>query len=85
MYEYLHLGLPTVVTGISGIARYPLVQFVTDRDGFVAAIDRIGSRPDEQTLAQVADFLRDCVWEERFRRLSDRLSEPAGLMSLYAR
>jgi glycosyltransferase involved in cell wall biosynthesis len=85
VYEYLHLGLPTVVTGISGIASYPLVQFAEDRESFVAALGQITNRPDEQRLSEVAEFLKACVWEERFARLNSMLVEPAGLASLYAR
>jgi glycosyltransferase involved in cell wall biosynthesis len=85
IYEYLHLGLPTVVTGISGIANYPLVQYAGDRERFVAAVDQITGRPDEQRLSEVAEFLKSCVWEERFGRLNRMLNEPAGLAFLYAR
>src|SRR6185369_8721959 len=84
VYEYLHLGLPTVVTGIEGIAKYPLVQYAGDRESFVAAIDRVVARPQEQVLAEVAEFLKECVWEERFARLSSLLAEPSGLAFLYA-
>src|SRR4029077_18073323 len=45
IYEYLHLGLPTAVTGISGIANCPLVQYANDREGFVAALGEITERP----------------------------------------
>jgi hypothetical protein len=85
IYEYLHLGLPTAVTGISGIAGYPLVQYAVDRESFTAALDQITGRPDEQRLSEVAEFLKACVWEERFARLNGMLIEPAGLASLYAR
>jgi len=85
VYEYLHLGLPTVVTGISGIARYPLVEYAEDRESFVAAIDRVRARPGEPRLAEVAAFLKDCVWEERFAKLHRLLKEPAGLAFLYGR
>src|ERR1017187_3697036 len=85
IYEYLHLGLPTVVTGISGIASYPLVQFAEDRESFVAALGQITNRPDEQRLSEVAEFLKACVWEGRFARLNSMLVEPAGLAFLYAR
>jgi glycosyltransferase involved in cell wall biosynthesis len=84
IYEYLHLGLPTAVTGISGIANYPLVQYAKDREGFVAALRQIADRADEQRLSEVARFLKDCVWEERFGKLNSMLAMPAGLASLYA-
>ena len=39
VYEYLHFGVPTVVTGIPGVAGYPLVQVAEDSEAFVAALD----------------------------------------------
>ena len=85
IYEYLHLGLNTVVTGISGIANYPLVRFAEDRESFVAVLKKLPDRPGEKSLAEAAEFLKACVWEERFAKLNSMLSEPAGLAFLYAR
>jgi glycosyltransferase involved in cell wall biosynthesis len=85
IYEYLHLGLPSVVTGIGGIAGFPLVQFAEGRDSFVAALQQVTGRPDEERLLEVAEFLKECVWEERFAKLNAMIAEPAGLASLYAR
>lgn len=85
IYEYLHLGLPSVVTGISGIAEFPLVRFAQDRDSFVEALRQVVDRPGEQRLSEVAEFLKDCVWEERFAAMNRMIGEPAGLASLYAR
>lgn len=85
IYEYLHLGLPTVVTGIPGIASYPLVHFASDPGSFLSAVDQLPGRPpDEQSLSEVAEFLKSCVWEERLARLNSVISEPAGLAFLYA-
>ena len=70
VYEYLHFGLPTVVTGVSGIAGYPLVRFAADRGAFVAAIEEVRGRPDEHTLAGVAEFLKTCLWKERLANLN---------------
>jgi hypothetical protein len=85
IYEYLHLGLNTVVTGISGIADYPLVQFADNAEGFVAAFKKLPDRPDEKSLIEVAEFLKACVWEERFGKLDSMIRETAGLAFLYAR
>ena len=85
IYEYLHLGLPSVVTGISGIAGFPLVRLAESKESFVAAIDQVTGRPDEGHLAEVAAFLKDCVWEERFARIQTMIGETSGLASLYAR
>jgi glycosyltransferase involved in cell wall biosynthesis len=85
IYEYLHLGLPSIVTGIGGIASFPLVRFAKDAAGFAAAIAAIESRPDEATLAEVTEFLKGCVWEARFDSLTAQMLRPAGLRSVYAR
>jgi hypothetical protein len=85
VYEYLHLGLPTVVTGVSGIADYPLVRFAEDRGAFAAAIEQVQERPGEQEMRETAEFLKSCTWEARLAKLWDAIGEPAGLASLYAR
>jgi hypothetical protein len=79
IYEYLYLGLSTVVTGISGIADYPLVHYAGDRESFVSALDQLPDRPDEQSLSATAEFLKTCVWEERLTRLNSMMSEPASV------
>ena len=84
IYEYLHLGLSTVVTGISGIADYPLVHYAEDREGFVQALDQLPDRPSEQSLSEVAEFLKDCVWEERLAKLNSLISQSAESASRHA-
>jgi glycosyltransferase involved in cell wall biosynthesis len=85
IYEYLHLGLPSVVTGISGIAAYPLVHYARNREEFVSAIDSIEGRPGEASLTATARFLEECVWEARLATLNRLMEQPSGLRSLYAR
>ena len=85
IYEYLHFGLATIVTGISGIAHYPLVSYARDAAGFVEALEQLPDRPDAQSLAKVEEFLKECVWEARLAKLDSIISQPAGLASLYAR
>jgi hypothetical protein len=79
IYEYLYLGLNSLVTGISGIANYPLVHYAGDREAFVSALDNLPDRPDEQSLSAAAEFLKTCVWEERLTKLNSMMSEPAGV------
>lgn len=84
IYEYLHFGLPTIVTGISGIADFPLVRYAENRESFVSAIDKVKDRPGEQSLSEVDEFLKACVWEQRLAQLNSLIAQPAGLASLYA-
>jgi glycosyltransferase involved in cell wall biosynthesis len=84
IYEYLYFGLPTIVTGIPGIASFPLVEFADDPDTFVAAIGKVTARPDEQALGEVSVFLKGCVWEARLAQLDSMLGQPCGLPFLYA-
>ncbi len=84
IYEYLYLGLSTVVTGISGIADYPLVHYAGDAESFVSALNQLPDRPDEQSLLATAEFLKTCVWEERLAKLESMIGEQAGLAYLYA-
>src|SRR6185369_484478 len=76
IYEYLHFGLPTIVTGVSVIAGYPLVEWAADRAGFLAALGRVQARPGEDTLAAVSQFLKTCVWEERLAKLNSLIGRP---------
>ncbi len=78
IYEYLHLGLNSIVTGISGIAAYPMVYYAYDADGFVAALDQLPDRPDQQSLAEAAEFLKMCVWEARLGKLRTIMEEQRG-------
>jgi hypothetical protein len=84
IYEYLHFGLPTVVTGVSGIAEYPLVRFAADSANFVSVLDQVQDRPDGQSLSAVSDFLKTCVWEQRLTKLNSLIGQPAGLTPQYA-
>jgi glycosyltransferase involved in cell wall biosynthesis len=85
IYEYLHFGLPAVVTGISGIADFPMVRYAGDRESFVLALDQLPDRPSEQSLSEVAEFLKACVWESRLAMLNSMMSQPAGSASPHAR
>jgi hypothetical protein len=85
IYEYLHLGLNSVVTGISGIAHYPMVHYVEGREAFVEALRRLPDRPDERSLAAASEFLKNCVWEARLARLESLIGSPPGRASVYAR
>jgi hypothetical protein len=73
-----------VVTGISGIADYPLVHYAGDAESFVSALNQLPDRPDEQSLLATAEFLKTCVWEERLAKLESMIGEQAGLAYLYA-
>jgi hypothetical protein len=85
IYEYLHLGLNTVVTGISGIADFPMVRYAEDRESFVLALDQLPDRPGEPSLLEAAEFLKACVWDERLAKLDSIISQSAGSASLHAR
>src|SRR5262249_54041392 len=69
VYEYLHFGLPVVVTGIPSVSDYPLVHLAVDGESFVAALDSLPGRPNDEDLAAVAEFLKTCLWESRLAGL----------------
>jgi glycosyltransferase involved in cell wall biosynthesis len=85
VYEYLYLGLPAVVTGISGIAGYPMVHYTDDRDGFVDILDALPDRPAEADLGRAEEFLKTCVWEARLAKMEKMMASPTGLTRLYAK
>jgi len=70
VYEYLHLGLHSVVTGISGIAEFPMVHYAGSAEGFVQAMDQLPDRAEEHRLPEVAEFLKACEWDARWARLT---------------
>jgi hypothetical protein len=84
VYEYLHFGLGTVVTGIPGIAGYPMVCYAGNRESFVTALDKLEERPDERSLSAAAEFLKTCTWEARLAKLDSLISQPAERVSPHA-
>lgn len=84
IYEYLHFGLPTVVTGITGVAGYPLVHYAGSRADFVETLKRLPDRLSERLLDETKAFLEDCVWEKRCALLINSMSDRAALPHLYA-
>jgi glycosyltransferase involved in cell wall biosynthesis len=84
VYEYLHLGLPVVTTGIPGIGSYPMVRFARDSSSFASALEEIQERPGAELLAQTETFLRSCTWDERLGQLSNIMAQKVGFRLLYA-
>jgi hypothetical protein len=76
IYEYLYLGLNSLVTGITGIAGYPLVHYAEGPEAFVAILDALPDRPAGHALSAAAEFLKECVWEVRLEKLDSMLGAP---------
>jgi glycosyltransferase involved in cell wall biosynthesis len=77
IYEYLHFGLPVVVTGVSGIAGFPMVVYAEDRERFASGLAMLPDRPGEEMLSEVAAFLGTCTWDQRFRAMRGLIGQAA--------
>lgn len=72
VYEYIHLGLPTVAGHFPPIADYPGVEICESTRDFVAAIERLPDRTVDDHEAR--RFLEGNRWTDRvdhYRRLVD--------------
>lgn len=69
VYEYLYFGLPTVVTGIPHLQRYPNVIVVeNDADNFMNAVQMSYDNVVRETIDYriIQEFLEETKWEKRF-------------------
>lgn len=81
IYEYLYLGLPTVVTGIRHLQTYPMTYF-SERERVHEAIDlAINAELDHEKLVV---FLKETTWDARFDALISQARKSQGLRLLYA-
>ncbi|MBN2578510.1 MAG: glycosyltransferase [Pirellulales bacterium] len=71
IYEYISLGLPTVVTGMPHLAGYPGVRAVETAEEFAAAAVHVAHNRLDQ--ATVAEFLRQNRWSNRVDTLLQTL------------
>ena len=68
VYEYLHFGLPTLVTGIPHIGRYPSVRYCRDLGELCREIDRYDPK-DPPESEPIARFLAESTWARRFHQM----------------
>ena len=84
IYEYLYMGLPVVVTGISHLAKYPGTCFVETSVDLASAItQQAAAQKLLQGDAAVGEFLAQATWRARFDRLISQTKEVAGMGALY--
>ncbi len=69
VYEYLHLGLPVVATGVPHVGDYPGVRAVGADEDFVAALEAAAHEPFPRDEAR--RFVASSTWLERGRTLLD--------------
>ena len=73
IYEYISLGLPTVVTGMPHLAGHPGVLVAETEEQFASAIAQAaGKRLDKTTVAK---FLGCNRWSNRVDTLLEALEE----------
>jgi hypothetical protein len=84
IYEYLYMGLPVVVTGISHVAQYPgtsLVEASADLEGTI--VRQAASQELLRSDPAVGEFLAQATWTARFKRLTSLAQDEARIGSLY--
>ena len=74
IYEYIALGLPTVVCGMPHLSDYPGVVCCEGVDAFVAAVER--ARHQHLSDAEVTAFLASNRWANRVDRLLELVERP---------
>ncbi|MBX9789231.1 MAG: glycosyltransferase [Pirellulales bacterium] len=74
IYEYIALGLPTVVCGMPHLSDYPGVVCCEGADAFVAAVERVGRQ--RLSDAEVTAFLAGNRWVNRVDRLLELVERP---------
>lgn len=81
IYEYLYFGLPTLVTGIEHIKRYPMTYFSNGTDIlelFKTTLNCERSSPELET------FLKETTWTARFEIMESDILNKNGIGGLYA-
>lgn len=81
IYEYLYFGLPTLVTGIEHIKRYPMTHFSNGTDileQFKTTINCDRSSPE------IEIFLKETTWTARFEIMESDILNKNGIGGLYA-
>ena len=84
IYEYLHFGLRTVVTGIPHLEGLPGVELARRTSDFEPAIERaLGASRAEPSEATIDQFLEDASWHARFGAMLASLDGAGSLAALY--
>jgi len=75
IYEYLYLGLPTVVTGIPHLKDYPYVEVTeNDPESFYQATMKLYEKRlcGAVDYSVISDFLSDKTWNKRFEQMFEK-------------
>ncbi|EIV6705791.1 glycosyltransferase family 4 protein [Klebsiella aerogenes] len=81
IYEYLYFGLPTLVTGIEHIKRYPMTYF-SDGSDIVDLFEK--TIKSERHSAELEVFLHETTWAARFEEIELNILNKRGIRELYA-
>lgn len=80
IYEYLYFGLPTFVTGIEHIKRYPMTYFSDGSDIAEVFEKAINSDSDPMVLET---FLQETTWSARFEKIESDALKTNGTREFY--
>lgn len=82
IYEYIHFGLRTFVTGVSSVREYPGVYFSTRNDAQDSFGDFIENR-ENLSPEQREVFLKESTWTSRFMKVQAWKDAHKGLATYY--
>ncbi|MEL5307380.1 glycosyltransferase [Serratia nevei] len=81
IYEYLYFGLPTLVTGIEHIKRYPMTYF-SDGSDILELFNK--TLNCERNSSELETFLKETTWAARFKKMESDILSQNGIGELYA-
>lgn len=81
IYEYLYFGLPTLVTGIEHIKRYPMTYFSNGSNILELFMETLNCKRNPSDLDI---FLRETTWAARFKKMESGILNKNGIGKLYA-
>ena len=81
IYEYLYFGLPTLVTGIKHIERYPMTYFSDGSDISQKFEQAIAS---ERSSDYLESFLNETTWTARFAKMEGEILGVNSIGKFYA-
>lgn len=79
IYEYLYMGLPTIVSGIEHLASYPRTYVIKNEKEFVNQVNNIIQLKNGKNIDK---FLNDSTWEARFNGFMKKYKN-RGLSKFY--
>ena len=69
IYEYIFMGLPTIVSGIKHLSSYPNTFVIETVGEFEKIVEKITI--DSNIIKNADSFLENSTWEARFEKMME--------------